>query len=129
AMVWLISRHRDAFLRLRDAMIVSGVLGILVFAAYPVSPPRLAGLGRIDTVTEHSTAYRVLQPPALVNQYAAMPSLHVGWDLLVEIAIATTAASMAMRIIGHVLPVLMGLAVIVTANHYVLDVVAGVMFV
>ena len=75
-MVWLVGRHRDAFLRLRDAMIVSGVLGILVFAAYPVSPPRLAGLGLIDTVTERSTAYRVLQPPALVNQYAAMPSLH-----------------------------------------------------
>ena len=83
----------------------------------------------IDTVTESSTAYRVLQPPALVNQYAAMPSLHLGWNLLVGIAIVTTATRLGLKVIGLVLPVLMAIAVIVTANHDVLDVVAGLIFV
>jgi hypothetical protein len=128
-MVWLVCRHRDAFLRLRDGMLVSGALGIVIFATYPVSPPRLAGFGLVDTVTERSTAYRVLQPPALVNQYAAMPSLHLGWDLLVGIAIVTTATRVGLKVIGLVLPVLMAIAVIVTANHYVLDVVAGLILV
>ncbi len=85
-MVWTVWRHHDVFLRLRDAMLVSGALGMAVFVSYPVAPPRLAGLGLVDTVTEQSHAYRILQPPQFVNQYAAMPSLHAGWDLLVGIA-------------------------------------------
>ena len=124
-MVWLAWRHRDVFRRLRDAMMVSGLLGMLIFVTYPVAPPRLAGLGLVDTVTETSSAYRVLQPPAFVNQYAAMPSLHSGWDLLVGIAIVSAATSVALRMVGVLLPVLMAYSVVATANHYVLDVVAG----
>lgn len=125
-MVWLAWRHRPVFLRLRDAMLVSGALGMLVFVTYPVAPPRLAGVGLVDTVTQQSSAYRVLQPPAFVNQYAAMPSLHSGWDLLIGISIVTAATTLALKVVGYTLPVLMAFAVVATANHYLLDVVAGV---
>jgi membrane-associated phospholipid phosphatase len=128
-MVWLAWRHRPVFLRLRDAMLVSGALGMLIFVSYPVAPPRLAGLGLVDTVTESSTAYRVLQPPGFVNQYAAMPSLHSGWDLLVGISIVTAASTVLVKGVGWALPVMMALAVVATANHYLLDVVAGVLLV
>jgi len=128
-MLWLLRRHRDIFLRLRDAMVISGAFGVVIFMAYPVAPPRLAGLGLEDTVAERSHAYRVLQPPAFVNQYAAMPSLHVGWDLLVGISIVAAASTVVMRVIGCTLPVLMALAVVVTANHYILDAVVGVVIV
>ena len=67
----------------------------------------------------------MLQPPNFVNQYAAMPSLHAGWDLLVGISIATAAGTLLVRVIGWVLPVLMAFAVVATANHYVVDVTAG----
>jgi membrane-associated phospholipid phosphatase len=80
----------------------------------------------VDTITEDSQAYRVLQPPAFVNQYAAMPSLHSGWNLLVGMAIVAASTSVLLRVFGYVMPVLMGLSVVVTANHYILDVVAGV---
>ncbi len=123
--VWLALRHRPAFLRLRNAMILSGAVGLVIFAAYPVAPPRLAHLGLVDTVTEQSHAYRVLQPPAFVNQYAAMPSLHVGWDLLVGIAVVTAASSVLLKVFGVLMPVLMTSAVVLTANHYVIDGVAG----
>ncbi len=125
-MVWLVLSHRLVFARLRDAMIVSGALGMVVFASYPVAPPRLADLGLVDTVSERSEAYRILQPPAFVNQYAAMPSLHAGWDLLVGMAVFSAASCVALKVVGVVMPTLMALAVIATANHYVLDVVAGV---
>jgi membrane-associated phospholipid phosphatase len=125
-MVWLAWHHRVIFLRLRDAMLVSGALGLAVFVSYPVAPPRLAGLGLTDTVSEQSHAYRVLQPPAFVNQYAAMPSLHAGWDLLVGMAIFAAATSIALKVVGVAMPILMAFAVVATANHYVLDVVAGV---
>ena len=124
-MVWLVWRHRDAFGRLRDGMLVSGFLGMLVFVSYPVAPPRLADQGLIDTVTVSSEAYRYLQPPAFVNQYAAMPSLHVGWDLLVGLAIISAATTVGLRAVGLVMPVLMVWAVVATANHYLLDVVVG----
>ncbi len=125
-MLWLAWRHRVEFLRLRDAMMVSGALGLVVFMSYPVTPPRLAGLGLADTVTEQSEAYRVLQPPAFVNQYAAMPSLHSGWDLLVGMAIVSAASTLALKVVGFAMPVLMAFAVVATANHYIVDVVAGV---
>jgi len=125
-MLWLMRWHTDVFRRLRDAMALSGVIGMVVYATYPVAPPRLAGLGLIDTVSENSRAYRVLQPPAFVNQYAAMPSLHAGWDLLVGISIVTVASTAVLRVIGCALPALMAVAVVLTANHYVLDVIAGV---
>ena len=124
-MVWLAMRHRVVFLRLRNAMFVSGGIGLVIFALYPVAPPRLTTYGYIDTVTERSEAYRVLQPPAFVNPYAAMPSLHVGWDLLVGIAVATAASSLLLRWIGRLMPVLMAIAVVLTANHYLVDGIAG----
>ena len=124
-MVWLALRHRDVFLRLRNAMFVSGGIGLVIFATYPVAPPRLTMLGYVDTVSERSEAYRVLQPPAFVNPYAAMPSLHVGWDLLVGLAVASAAGSAWLRWAGRMMPVLMWAAVVLTANHYVVDGVAG----
>ena len=124
-MVWLAIRHKDIFLRLRNAMFVSGGIGLVVFATYPVAPPRLTTHGYIDTVTQRSEAYRVLQPPAFVNPYAAMPSLHVGWDLLAVIALFTAAGYTVLRAIACLMPVLMALAVVFTANHYVVDGFAG----
>lgn len=124
-LVWLAVSHRAVFRQLRDAMLVSGLLGLRVYTTYPVAPPRLAGLDMIDTIADQSGAYRVLQPPALVNQYATMPSLHVGWDLLVELALVATASTLAVRAMGVVLPLAMAVATVLTADHYVLDVLAG----
>ena len=127
-MVWLAWQHRPVFLRLRDAMLVSGAMGLVVFVTYPVAPPRLVDPDLVDTVTRASHAYRVLQPPNFVNQYAAMPSLHAGWDLLVGIAIVTAATHVALRVGGWTLPLLMAFAVVATANHYIVDVVVGIAF-
>ena len=92
-LLWLFLAHPAGYRRTRNAMLISGGIGLMIFASFPVAPPRLAGLGLIDTVTEHSSAYRVLQPPAFVNQYAAMPSLHVGWDLLMGLAVYSLRAT------------------------------------
>jgi hypothetical protein len=125
AMLWLALRHRLVFLRLRNAMLLSGGVGLVIYASYPVAPPRLVQIGLVDTVSERSHAYRYLQPPAFVNQYAAMPSLHVGWDLLVGIAIFTAAGTMVLKWLGVLMPLFMASAVVLTANHYVVDGFAG----
>ena len=124
-LVWLFHRHPARYGRLRNACFVSGALGLVIFASYPVAPPRLTPDGFVDTVTRWSHAYRVLQPPALVNHYAAMPSLHAGWNLLLGLAMFHATRRRAVRVFAVVLPVLMAVAVVATANHFVLDVVAG----
>ncbi len=128
-LVWLFMRHPDGYRLTRAAMMLSGAVGLLVFALFPVAPPRLADPALVDTVTEQSTAYRVLQPPAFTNPYAAMPSLHVGWDLLIGIALVVNARRVLLRVVGVVLPATMAVAVVATANHYILDGVAGVLLV
>jgi membrane-associated phospholipid phosphatase len=127
-LLWLALHDRTLFLRLRNAMVASGLMGLCVYTTYPVAPPRLADMGFVDTITEQSRSYRVLQPPAFVNQYAAMPSLHVGWDLVVGMTLAAAAGSLALRTVGRVMPALMAAATVVTANHYVLDVLVGAAF-
>jgi membrane-associated phospholipid phosphatase len=124
-LLWLMLDHPAGYRLTRDTLLASGVVGMTVFALYPVAPPRLAGLGLVDTVTMYSTSYRVLQPHALVNPYAAMPSLHVGWDLLMGIALFTYSQHRVIRLFGALLPALMAISVIVTANHYLVDAIVG----
>jgi membrane-associated phospholipid phosphatase len=124
-LVWLAVRMPDRFTLYRNAMLVSGLVGLVIFATFPVAPPRLLDVGLIDTVTQQSHAYRVLQPPSLVNQYAAMPSFHAGWDLLMGIALVREGRRVWVRVLGCLLPLAMALSVVVTANHYLLDVAVG----
>ena len=118
--------RRNSYYLLRNALFASGLLGFLFFALFPVAPPRLLDLGLVDTVTERSDAYRALQPPGLTNQYAAFPSLHLGWNLVVGIVLVVAFTTLAVRIVALALPLAMAVAVVVTANHFVIDVVGGV---
>lgn len=122
---WLLLASPPEYRKLRNSFLISGSIGLVVFATFPVSPPRLLEIGLIDTVTDRSVAYRVLQPPAFVNQYAAMPSLHFGWDLLVGIVLVRHAPSRWTRAVGVALPVAMAWAVVATANHFLLDGLVG----
>jgi len=125
-LVWLLLRHRESFPLYRSALLLSGLIGLVFFVMIPMSPPRfLADQGFIDTVTQGSNAYRVLQPPAFTNQYAAMLSLHVGWNLLMGIAIYRQSSWLGARIFGVAMPLIMFLATIATANHYFLDGLVG----
>lgn len=121
----LFARDRARFRLLRNAMFVSGAIGLIVFALFPVAPPRLTGLDVVDTVTEQSSSYRTLQPPGLINKYAAVPSLHFGWNLLIGIVVWQATRRRWLRVLAVLSPVLMAAAVVLTANHYVIDVVAG----
>jgi len=123
--IWLYRKHRPDYFLLRNAMFISGAIGLVIFALLPVAPPRLLPSGYVDTVTNLSTSYRVLQPPQLINEFAAVPSLHVGWNLLVGLMIFRAAKRSKFRYLGFASPVFMATAVVLTANHYVTDVLVG----
>jgi hypothetical protein len=116
---------RHEYRRLRNVVLISGGLGLLVFALFPVAPPRLAGVGLQDTITLHAQAYRTALPPTLINEYAAMPSFHAGWNLMLGIELFRVSRHLLVRAFAVVMPATMAFAVIATANHYVLDVFGG----
>jgi len=127
--VVLFRYRRDRYVLLRDAVLVSAAIGFLFFALYPVAPPRLADPELLDTVTLHSDAYRALQPPGFTNQYAAFPSLHFGWNLLAGVAVLGATTVVPLRALAIIGPAAMAAAVVLTANHYVVDVVGGLIVV
>jgi hypothetical protein len=124
-LAWLFTHVPDRYYLLRNAMFISGAIGLVVFALMPVAPPRLGVLALVDTVTERTSAYRTLQPPGLINRYAAMPSLHFGWNLLVGVVLWQAVRNPVVRVFAVACPAAMAVAVVATANHYVLDVIAG----
>jgi len=106
--------------------LLSGLVGLVIFSLFPVAPPRLTDLPLVDTVTRDDAGYRQVVPPSLVNEYAAMPSFHAGWNLLVGIAVFSATRNPLLRALAVIGPATMIVAVVVTANHFVVDVVAGV---
>ena len=117
--------RRPSYYRLRNVCLITGLVGLVIFALFPVAPPRLTDMPVIDTVTRDSEGYRQLLPPALVNQYAAMPSFHAGWNLLVGIVVFGATGHRLLRAFAIAMPVAMAFAVVATANHFVIDVVVG----
>jgi membrane-associated phospholipid phosphatase len=124
--VLLYRYRRDQYYTLRNACLLTGLLGLVVFALFPVAPPRLTDLPLMDTVTRGSPGYRQILPPSLVNQYAAMPSFHAGWNLAVGIAVFRATRRWLLRAFAMAMPAAMAFAVVATANHFVIDVVVGV---
>ena len=127
SLVLLFGLSRRNFITLRNALVVSGAIGLVCFALYPVAPPRLFDPNAFfDSLGELSTSYQILQNPKVTNQFAAVPSFHVGWNLLVAIAVWRASRFRLLRLLALVFPLLMMTAVVLTANHWLLDIVAGI---
>lgn len=122
--------HRHQYTVARDAVLASGAIALVCYHLFPVMPPRLVppeyGLGFIDTVKESSNlSYQAQSTQPFVNPYAAVPSLHFGWQLLVGGVLFWTTRSLWLRALGVFMPVGQLAAVVFTANHYILDAMAG----
>ncbi len=124
--VLLFRLRRAHYYRLRNVCLLTGLVGLVIFTLFPVAPPRLTDLPVIDTVTRDSEGYRQILPASLVNEYAAMPSFHAGWNLLVGVIAFGASRHWLVRTFAIVMPASMAFAVVATANHFVVDVVAGV---
>jgi hypothetical protein len=125
-LVWLYKRHRDRFAFVRNILIVGTAVGLVTYVLFPAAPPRLAGLGFVDTVTNGAhvnLSSNVLG--SVYNPYAAVPSLHFGYALIVGVAIAAYARRRAVRIMGALYPGVMLIVIVATGNHFFFDAAAG----
>lgn len=124
ALLWLLLTRPAVYRRLRSAIVGGTAVALVVYLLLPVAPPRMLP-GFIDTAaTLGQSVYGDAGASALANQYAAVPSLHVGWAVLVAIA-GVSAARTRWRWLWVVHPVATVAVVVVTANHYWLDAGAG----
>ncbi|WP_399090654.1 phosphatase PAP2 family protein [Streptomyces sp. BBFR2] len=134
-LVWLWRRRPAHYRVARGGLLTATLIGLIGFTLFPTAPPRLldAGQGFVDGMAHYAgygwwgaeaSAPRGLG--GLTNQYAAMPSLHVGWALWCGVIVWRLASSRVARALAVAYPVAIALVVMGTANHYLLDVLAGV---
>jgi membrane-associated phospholipid phosphatase len=124
--VWLFAFHRSHYRIIRNAVLISGGIALIIFYFFPVAPPRLVqSLHIVDTAALISPVYDTVEPKVFFNAYAAVPSMHIAWDLLMGIALVWCSRRALARVFGALLPFGMLLAVVVTGNHYIVDGIAG----
>ena len=137
---------RNKYTLMRDSLLISGAISLIVYWVYPVAPPRelprlAAEMGQtlppdvggfIDTMQVYlGYAYQSQSTSAFVNPFAAMPSLHFGWDLLLGIGIIYAFWSHSWKwrlpaiLLGVALPTMQVFSITMTANHFLIDAIAG----
>jgi PAP2 superfamily protein len=130
-LIWMWRSHRVAYPRARTTLAVATVLGLIGFTLLPVAPPRMLP-GFVDTMAQYSgfgwwgadaSAPRGIG--SFTNQFAAMPSLHVGWALWCGWQLVKHGKHTVTRVAGVAYPALITVVVIATGNHYLLDALAG----
>ena len=124
-LVCLAGLRRRLYRELRTLLFVSLGIALIAYVVFPTAPPRLVpGLGIADTVGlagHDSGSFAGVR----FDPYAAMPSLHVGWSVLVGLAVFRATSRTWLRAVAVAHPVLMALAVTATGNHYLVDSLAG----
>ena len=125
-LVWLYRYRRPAYQWAKRALLAATGVALVFHVLLPVTPPRLlTSLGMVDT--GHAGGMSIYQAPVLgsmSNEYAAMPSLHVGWALLIAI-VMIAACRTRWRWLWLLHPLATVFVVVSTANHYWLDGIAG----
>lgn len=127
-MVWLYRRHSLRYRSLRTVLLATNVIALAGFWAYSLAPPRMLGdKGFIDTVVSFHTwgSWGSSGVDSASNQFAAMPSLHIGWSLWCAIVVVRLARRRWVRILAALYPLTTLFVIIGTANHFFLDAVGG----
>ena len=104
-------------------------MALVGFWLYPLAPPRMfPDRGFIDTVVVYHTwgSWGSGGVDAASNQFAAMPSLHIGWALWCGIAMVRLSHNTWIKVAGVLYPVITCVVIVATGNHYWLDAAGGV---
>ncbi|MFJ8797953.1 phosphatase PAP2 family protein [Streptomyces sp. NPDC102487] len=129
-LVWLYRRHPGRYGAARLALFATTAVALLGYYFFPLAPPRLMTGGTfVDTVTVHQTWGSMASGDLkhMSNQYAAMPSMHIGWSLWCGLTVFALASAPWARILGLLYPAATLMVIVATANHFWLDAVGGML--
>ncbi|MFJ8824963.1 phosphatase PAP2 family protein [Streptomyces sp. NPDC102467] len=129
-LVWLFRCHPGRYAAARLALFATTAVALVGYYFYPLAPPRLMTGGHfIDTVAVHQTWGSMASGNLknMSNQYAAMPSMHIGWSLWCGLTIFVLASVPWVRVLGLLYPALTLTVIVSTANHFWLDAVGGML--
>jgi membrane-associated phospholipid phosphatase len=107
----------------RNAFLISGAIALIFFVLFPVAPPRLSTVGIVDTLA--MTVPVDYDNSPLVNPYAALPSMHVGWCLVIGLGLYISTQRRSVRLLALAITPTMWLATVITGNHFFIDGIFG----
>ncbi|MFP5319794.1 MAG: phosphatase PAP2 family protein [Acidimicrobiia bacterium] len=129
ALIMLFRRFPDRYRRWRNTLALTTALALIGFAAYPLMPPRLlpGSYGYVDTLRTYGTLWSfdsgAMQK--ISNQYAAMPSLHFAWSTWSALVLVPAVRARWAKALAATYPFMTLFAIVVTANHFILDAAGG----
>ncbi|MYW64636.1 hypothetical protein GTY65_11235 [Streptomyces sp. SID8379] len=132
-LVWLFRRHPGRYAATRLVLFATTAVALVGYYFFPLAPPRLMSPGSgtrfVDTVAVHQTWGSMASGNLknMSNQYAAMPSMHIGWSLWCGLTIFALASAPWARILGLLYPAATLVVIVATANHFWLDAVGGML--
>lgn len=135
-LIWLYLFRRRYFPYVRDVLIVTSALAMVIYVVFPMMPPRLMGSHMHvpdgyhfkDTIAPLIN-YKLQQTQLGYNPYAAMPSLHFAWALILGVTLIVVGRNWILRIVGLLYPFMMLATILVTGNHLLLDAAGSVIVV
>jgi membrane-associated phospholipid phosphatase len=129
ALAYLYLRHNRSFYFVRNMLMIAMPIALLGYTLFPTAPPRfLPEWGFIDTVTDLTPVnltHTSTSMSALFNPYAAVPSMHVAFALMIGWPLARLVRHSAARVLWLVYPFVITFVIVVTANHFILDALLG----
>jgi hypothetical protein len=124
-LLWLHRRRPAAFPFVRTTLLIASVLALIGFLTFPTAPPRAAALGIADTISGGAVDLNHGLISSLYNPFAAVPSMHVGYAVIVGASLVRHGEHRALRVLGVAYPALVLFVVVATGNHFFVDAAAG----
>ena len=125
-LIWLYIARNHAYYYVRNMFMIAMGLALVGYMAYPTAPPRyLPEWGFTDTVAAFVGDAAEQSANVLYNPFAAVPSMHVAFALMIGIPAIKLVKTRALKLAWGLYPLLVTFVVVVTANHFWLDAALG----
>jgi hypothetical protein len=128
ALLWVYFRRYEHFIKFRNVLMLANVIGLFGYVLLPTAPPRMfPEVGFVDTLAGMGTPNHGSTLVELAsNPYAAMPSLHAADALIVGVTLAILVRPIWLKVLWLLWPMWVWFSVMATANHFWLDIAAGI---
>lgn len=124
-LLWLHRRRPTAYPFVRTTLLLASALAVVGYVVFPTAPPRLSDIGILDAVSGRHIDLNAGLVSSLYNPNAAVPSMHVGYALIVGASLARYTPHLITRLAGLAYPPVVLLVIVATGNHFFVDAAAG----